>query len=304
MPTFAKPLAYLADTLRAVPTAIEWLVSADLPNPDQTARDLAQWLWWLDSRHSLPLDPSRTDLAQFIRLLRAMHAPEAIARRKLTNIAALYAFADSPHREALATAAAKYTSHMTGFLDLPDAAELIAAADQLDPRPALLLWLPLAEGLSLTELQSATVENLHSYGRHLALHPSASQHHAREPVVIADPLVRLIRHAMAGRTHGPLLVDLGRKPIATKTISRLLDNLAAAAGLSDRVTIPLLRTTYIAIALDQAVPLPAIASSVGLLTFPANPSRTQIYAALRRSPAHTVAATITAHRLTRRSART
>ena len=258
------------------------------------AGDLTIFLGWLAGRGKHPRDVSRPDIDRYRNWLaeligpdgrpaangRPRYAPATIAR-KLSAVRAFYSYLSErrviPGSPAAGVKGPKLRREPRGRAITDDQVRrLLAVATERGPETEAMICLLLLNGLRVSELCSADIENLHREpggGHSLVVRGKGGKD---VDVALNDRTERAILKTVGARSQGPIFrrqdgrrlragAAAPRVPYNRQAVYRLLGELAQEAGLVgegddqvDGVNPHRLRHTFVTLLLDRGVPLAAV----------------------------------------------
>lgn len=263
------------DALRAAVAA--WLASLRSPDTrDAYARDLRDWLTWLD-RHAVDAwRPRRAHADLYRKHLEGTGLGPGSVRRKMSAVSSFYTYLEDEDEDGVlrnrVRAAAKPPrpdSGKTGALTERQVRALLAAADAWVAETAtagrpralraaltaqMLVYLLAAFGIRASEARTLKLDDLdvHAGKRRARFTLKGGKDNYRR---IPDALHRVLTDYLAfvdpdgQRTRGPVLITRTGKPLARSEPGRILSRLAARAEL--QVHPHQLRATFITISLKH-----------------------------------------------------
>ena len=229
--------------------------------------DLAWFAAWCARAGRSPLGVTQDDVERFRTESEAAGAAPATTRRRLAALTSFFDYAvtagevaENP-AEGVARPASERGSS-TAELDEDEAQTLLAAADDLGPKSAVLVALLLLDGLKLGEALSATLSDLGASPPSLTV----TRQGRRQAIALHATTATAIEVYVAGRSAGPLL--LGNSVTEPARLSRsgahhILKNASSRAGITKTVSANTLRRSYATTAQAGGASLDEIRASLG-----------------------------------------
>ena len=205
--------------------------------------------------------PERPHLELYLRdLERRGYAPATISRR-LSTVAGLFKYAVIDELVAANPTAAVTRPRVpwegqrrTVLHPLEFAAVLSAARRHSDTAHALVALLGML-GLRVSEACNARVEDLRYAGGYELLRVLGKGARPAE-IPLPIPVLRAVKAATEGRTHGPILLSAKGEALTRGAASRLLSRVVRAAGVTSPASPHTLRRTFCTAGPDQRRPAP------------------------------------------------
>jgi site-specific recombinase XerD len=264
------PVARTSRSDRALLQAVvaAWLDHYPSPHTRAAYRtDLDHFGRWTETRRVDPFALDENELREYRAACEAEGAgPSTVARR----LSALASFVNFAAERGNADAAPQIdrpalpASSTTGSLSDGDATALLAAADQMDPRSALLMRLLMLDGLKVGEAVRADVPDVAGRPPRMTL----TLHAAGPRVIKLHPdTARLLAAYLGSRRRGPLLLS-GHRASVTKRLTRfgvdyVIKQAAEAAGLARTVSANTLRRRFVMDAHERGEDLEHIRDRAG-----------------------------------------
>ena len=143
----------------------------------------------------------------------------------------------------------------TAGLGKQRARRLIAAARAEGPRETLLVLLLIELGLRVSEAVGADIEDLGEQGRHRVLHIKGKGQTTKAAVAPLNAAVaHAVNQAVAGRTHGPLLITSTGARLTRQHAGKLIKRLGEQIGLP-HLHPHALRHAFVTLSLDEGASL-------------------------------------------------
>jgi len=237
-------------------------------------RDLSGFASWLSERdRGTPLDAGRGDIEQYQAMRTADGAAHSSVARQMSALRSFFGYAVSagalldaplvtPPQRGIATATSESS---TDELDAGEVGSLVAASRSLGPRTAALVGLLLFDGLRLSEVLSANVDDVTFRPQRIDI---AIARRTGEQSLRLDPWTTVaVQQYVESRRSGPLM--LGESPTRYQDrLTRfgadyLLKHVGAHAQLSSPLTANALRRSFVARSHAAGVPIEAIRERLG-----------------------------------------
>lgn len=252
----------------------DWLAGLASENTrDAYRRDLAAFNDWCGGEGGSALTASGDDIDRYCDACGDGGAGHATIARRLSALSSFYEHA----RQAKAVGSnpvehvrrPAWSATAAFSLDDQQAAELFAAARALGSKAAVLVGLLLWDGMKLGEALGLEVEQIEKTRR--GLQATVSRRGESRSVALDRRTANAIRHYLAGRADGPLLVGASPTQPAGMRLTRfgadfLLKQAADHAGLGPTVSANTLRRSYITAARRNGTPVDDIQRHVGHTT--------------------------------------
>jgi integrase/recombinase XerD len=230
------------------------------PTVSAYRRDLRCFWQWCADRDLAPLAAKRPHFELYLRdLERRGYAPATISRR-LSTVAGLFKYAVIDELVAANPTAAVTRPRVpwegqrrTVLHPLEFAAVLSAARRHSDTAHALVALLGML-GLRVSEACNARVEDLRYAGGYELLRVLGKGARPAE-IPLPIPVLRAVKAATEGRTHGPILLSAKGEALTRGAASRLLGRVVRAAGVTSPTSPHTLRRTFCTAGLISGVPL-------------------------------------------------
>ncbi|MBA2579046.1 MAG: tyrosine-type recombinase/integrase [Euzebyaceae bacterium] len=222
---------------------------------------LAGWLSWCTAHNHDPLaqiDPAM--LEGWIGELRARsYAPNTIAGR-VSAVSAFYRWCVRErlvHRNPVEVIRRprRPTESTTLSLTRHELTDWLAAAERRGGAWWAAAMLPGLNGLRCGELVACDVTDVGSHSWHHTLALRTTKGDKPTVVALAPPTMQALAAAIAGRTHGPLLLNGNGRRMTAYNVQYLVAALARDAGINKRLTPHGLRHSAITVGLDAGVSL-------------------------------------------------
>jgi site-specific recombinase XerD len=245
--------------------------------------DLRCFANWCAQTGLDPLAVQRAHLDVYARSLEGSGlAPSSVARR-LSTLSGLFRYAYEEGHIARNPAVHVRRPRVgndspTLGLDLTEARSFLAAAETAGPRDHALVCLLLLNGLRVSEVCSAAVEDVSVERGHrvLAIQRKGGR---RDLVPLAPRTAAAIDEQLSERSDGPLLLANDDGPLNRFQATRIVRRLTRAAGIGKHISPHSLRHTAVTLALDAGVPLRDVQDMAGH----ADPRTTRRYDRARQS---------------------
>jgi integrase/recombinase XerD len=249
---------------------------------DAYRRDLTDWFRYCAEHDLDPLQVRRPHVDAYARDLERYGKSAATVARRLATMSSLYSYAvvegvipvaPTAHVRRPKLAAESLT---TG-LDRAEALRLLDQAGRAGPRDHALVCLLLLNGLRVTEVCAADVDQLDEERGHRVL-AVTRKGGSRVLIPLAARTARAVDGHVAGRSSGPLLLANEGGRLRRTQATRILVRLARAAGIAKTISPHSLRHTAITLALDDG----ATVREVQVFAGHADPKTTMRYDRARR----------------------
>ena len=250
-----------------------WLVGfKSLHTRAAYGRDLSTWLAFCASVDLEPLRARRSHVDAWARTLELGGASPATVSRRLAALSSWYSWlvaegivASSP----LAHVRRPKVSDESSTLgpDRDEARALLGAAEAISPKYAALVSLLLLNGLRVSEVVGADVEDLDTERGHRVLR--VTRKGGRRAIVALAPRTSAALDAhLNGRTSGPLFCgeQRGRRETGRLTsagASYIVRRVAERAGITKRLSPHSLRHGFVTLTLEAGVPLTDVQDAAG-----------------------------------------
>jgi integrase/recombinase XerD len=140
------------------------------------------------------------------------------------------------------------------WLDCNELTDLLAAAEDEGGYPYTLVCLLALNGLRVSEACTADIADLGGWRYQPTLQVLGKGD--KPALIVLNPRTyQAIDQAIAGRAHGPLLLNRAQRRMQRHNAAAIIRRLATAAGITHPVTPHALRRSYITIGLLQGVSL-------------------------------------------------
>jgi site-specific recombinase XerD len=258
---------------RSRPKTLEAVVAAWLESYESAhtrvayAADLDHFGNWANAKDVDLLALTHEDVDRYRAACEADGAGASTVARRLSAIASFGAFA---HERGTGPAMPRFTrpalpaTTTTQLLSDGDASAILAAADQMNPRSAVLIRLLMLDGLKVTEAVKADATDVKGKPPDVIL-----TLHTRLPRVIElhPETARLLATYLGNRRHGPLLWSEHRarnaEPLTRFGVDYIVKQAAAAAGIAGPVSANTLRRRFITNAHNNGQDLDGIRADAG-----------------------------------------
>lgn len=273
----------------------DWLARYKANTAAAYRRDLQAWERWAAGQGLVLAGAGHGDVARWRQELEGAGMKPATIARKLATLSSFYRQVvfdgllprsplDRVHRPPV-----DGESQSMG-IDASQATALLAAAPGSAPRDRALLCLLLLNGLRVSEVCNARVEDLDAVQGRAVLHVVREGQAKPAAVSLADRTAVAVAASIAGRTTGPLLLDWEGRPLDRFDALRACRRLGRRVGIAN-LTPRLLRQTFVSLALDAGVSLGDVQDAAGHR----DPRTTRRYAGGRSAPGWQVANRVAAH---------
>ena len=238
---------------------------------DAYRTDLGHLAAWCRDRGALNLlTIDAADVARYRIECELAGASAATVARRLSTITSFGAFAAANGAEAAIAANTEIerptleSSSTAELLTDADSDALLAAADRISPKSAVLIRLLMLDGLKVGEVIRADAADLISRAPRMALR----LHERRARTIDLDPETGVaVRRYLGRRREGPLLLSerRGQEPdrLTRFGLDYLVKQVARAAGLEQSVSGNTLRRRYVMAAHADGTDLETIRASAG-----------------------------------------
>jgi integrase/recombinase XerD len=251
--------------LQAAVTA--WLENYRSPHTRAAYRaDLHHFGQWARAQQVNPLALDEDDLRRYRAACEAEGAGPATVARRLSAIASFGSFA---HERGTALAAPRIdrptlpASSTTESLSASDATALLAAADQMNPRAALVVRLLMLDGLKVGEAVHADATDVEGQPPRMRLTLRAAP---ARVIQLHPDTADLVATYLGRRRRGPLLLSEHRARVTERLtrfgVDYLLKQAAETAGIA-AVSANTLRRRFVTAAHERGEDLEGIRHSVG-----------------------------------------
>jgi integrase/recombinase XerD len=229
--------------------------------------DLEHFGQWARTEHVDPFALAEDDLHRYRAACEAAGAGPSTVARRLSAIASFGAFAYeqgsglvAPRIERPALPAWSTTESLSDT----DAAALLAAADETNPRSALLVRLLMMEGLKAGEAIRADARDLDGKPPHVTL---TLRTRMRRVIELRPDTAELLTLYLGKRRRGPLLLSEHRARVTERLtrfgVDYIVKQAAETAGLTGPVSANTLRRRFVMNADDRGLDLDGIRSRAG-----------------------------------------
>jgi site-specific recombinase XerD len=231
------------------------------------AADLAHFGDWALSEDVDPFALCEEDLRRYRAVCEASGAaPSTVARR----LSAIASFGNFVHEQGIGPVAPRVERPVlpamstTHALDETDAAALLAAADEMNPRSAILVRLLMVDGLKAGEAVTADSRDINGAPPNMTLMLRTRMGR----VIELDPdTAELITAYLGDRRRGPLLLSEHRarlaEPLTRFGVDYIVKQAAEAAGISGPISANTLRRRFVMNAEDGGMDLDGIRLRAG-----------------------------------------
>jgi integrase/recombinase XerD len=232
--------------------------------------DLGHWHSWCEAQRLDPLAARKSDTSRWIAEMQAAGIAKRTIARRVSAAASWYTALDEATDGALPLAAQNPARTKrrprTGRDDSPtigltraEARALIAAADADGPRSSALMRLLLGNGLRVSTVTGARIEDMAEDGGHHVI-MLAGKGDVRRKVALPPAVYTAIMRMLAGRgapAEGPVFATRTGRAVDRHYIFRLVRRLSAKAGIpaAPRLSPHSMRHSFATEALRKGVPL-------------------------------------------------
>ncbi len=249
----------------------DWLDGLASENTrDAYRRDLTAFNDWCGGEGGSALTAAGDDIDRYRDACGEGGAGQATIARRLSALSSFYEHARQA--EAVGSNPVEHvrrpapSATAAAGLDDQQAAKLFAAAEALGSKVAVLVGLLLWDGMKLGEALGLDVEQIEK--TRAGLQATVSRRGESRFVPLDRRTANAIRHYLAGRAEGPLLVGASPTQDAGMRLTRfgadfLLKQAADHAGLGRAVSANTLRRSYITAARRNGTPVDDIRRHVG-----------------------------------------
>ena len=255
-----------------------WLASQRSRNTRAAYRsDIARFRSWCAETAVSYSTPSAGDLDRYRHDFEAANSSPASISRRMSAVSSFLAYLatqsvarsvglgprDKPRAGGLPTPVEGASS--TLVLTTDDAAALLAAADRINPRSALLIRLLLLDGLKVSEAVDVDAADVTGKPPRLSL---AIRHDERTRSVALHPSTSAIADTyLAGRRRGPLVLSESRARAPGRLtrfgVDYVVKHVAKAAGVAGPVSANALRRRFVVHAHERGATLDEIRDLAG-----------------------------------------
>ena len=237
--------------------------------------DLVDFVTWTTNQQRTVLELTKTDLGAYKALLedgdpasgRRAYAKSSVAR-KLAAISSFFEHLiteDHLDTNPLTRIRRPTTSNddtTTQALSKEEAIDLLATAEAHGPRDHALVCLMLLNGLRVSSVCDATVEDLTETDGHLVLAIRAKGNQRRN-APLAPRTWRAIADHVGERRDGPLVLANDAGPLNRRAAARIVTRLTRRAGISKSISPHSLRHSFVTLARAAGVDLRDVQQAAG-----------------------------------------
>ncbi len=245
-----------------------WLEQYASPHTRVAYRaDLGHFSHWARTEHVDPFALAEEELRRYRASCEADGAGPSTVARRLSAIASFGAFS---HEQGTGLVAPRIerpalpTSSTTESLSDTDAAALLAAADEMNPRSAVLVRLLMLEGLKAGEAITADARDVEGKPPHVTLTLRTRMHQVIE---LHPDTAELLTLYLGKRRRGPLLLSEHRarvtEPLTRFGVDYIVKQAAEVAGIPGPISANTLRRRFVMNADDRGLDLDGIRSRAG-----------------------------------------
>ena len=245
-----------------------WLEHYESPHTRAAyGTDLGHFGQWARTEHVNPFALAEDDLHRSRAACEAAGAGPSTIARRLSAIASFGAFA---HEQGTGLVAPRIerpalpASSTTEALSDRDAAALLTAADEMNPRSAVLVRLLMLEGLKAGEAITADARDLNGKPPHVTL---TLRTRMRRVIELHPDTAELLTLYLGKRRRGPLLLSEHRARVAERLtrfgVDYIVKQAAETAGITGPVSANTLRRRFFMNADDRGLDLDGIRSRAG-----------------------------------------
>jgi site-specific recombinase XerD len=265
-PSMARRSRSDPETLQAVVDA--WLANYESGHTRAAYRaDLDHFGEWARAENVNPFALAEDDIRRYRAACETAGAGPSTVARRLSAIASFGAFA---HKRGTGLATPRIerptlpASSTTESLGDDDATALLTAADQMNPRSALLVRLLMLDGLKVGEVVTADAGDLEGKPPCVTL----TLHTGLPRVIELHPDTgKLLAAYLGNRRSGPLLLSEHRahvtEPLTRFGVDYIVKQAAESAGIAGSVSANTLRRRFVMNAHDRGQDLDGIRADAG-----------------------------------------
>jgi site-specific recombinase XerD len=263
----------VAGKTRPDPAVLQAAVAAWLDNYDSPhtraaySADLAHFRHWSRSEQVDPLALDEDDLRRYRAACEAGGAAPATVARRLSAIASFGSFALARGTAGVQPRVERPTlpaASTTQSLSEGDAAALLAAADRMNPRAALLIRLLMLDGLKIGEAVRADATDISGRPPGMTLTLRAA---APRVIHLHPDTADLVAEYLGRRRRGPLLFSEHRARVTERLtrfgVDYIVKQAVESAGIGGAVSANTLRRRFVMAAHERGEDLEGIRQSAG-----------------------------------------
>ena len=274
--------------------AAAWLLGYSGATRDAYAADLRCWGSFLTTLGLEPLEAHRAHVDAYARWLEQEGRARSTIARRLAALSGFYAYAVDEgligRSPVTRVRRPKVDDHSPRLgLDQAELRAFLAAAEKTSPRNYALACLLALNGLRISEILGADVDQLGQERGHRTLEV-VRKGSRRATVPLAPITAEAIDVYRAGRETGPLFVTISGARLDRHAAAKTIRRLSRLAGITKAVSPHSLRHSFVTAALDAGASLRDVQDAAGH----ADPRTTRRYDrgrhSLDRHPTYTVAA--------------
>ncbi len=245
-----------------------WLEHYESPHTRAAyGADLEHFGRWARTEQVDPFQLAEDDLRRYRAACEATGAGPSTVARRLSAIASFGAFSHeqgtslvTPRIERPALPASSTTESLSDT----DAAALLAAADEMNPRSAVLVRLLMLEGLKVGEAVTADARDLNGKPPRLTL---TLRTRKRQVIELHPDTAELLTAYLGARRRGPLLLSEHRARVTERLtrfgVDYIVKQAAENAGITGAVSANTLRRRFVMNADDHGQDLDGIRLRAG-----------------------------------------
>jgi site-specific recombinase XerD len=245
-----------------------WLEHYESPHTRAAyGADLEHFGRWARTEHVDPFALAENDLHRYRAVCEAAGAGPSTVARRLSAIASFGAFS---HEQGTGVVAPRIerpalpASSTTESLSDTDAAALLAAADEMNPRSSVLVRLLMLDGLKAGEAIMADARDLDGKPPHVTL---TLRTRMRRVIDLHPDTAELLTRYLGKRRRGPLLLSAHRARVTERLtrfgVDYIVKQAAETAGITGPVSANTLRRRFVMNADECGLDLDGIRSRAG-----------------------------------------